>query len=1017
MDRRKHVSLWTLTALIIALSLILTACGGGGGGGGSTDGTTSGSTNTTTSTGPTGTNPDVIPAGQAKITGTIQPDPADTSANGQQAGASVYVIGQQNNAATADANGNFTLTVDATLTGTILQAPSFWAKIFGATATAKQFGLVVLSSAKGHGKKTEVQVTESQVNTLNTIYINTVGQISGKAFLQGQADHTGIRVYIPGTSFQATTDAAGNYVMSNVPSGSYDLVRADYPGTVYHYAVVAKVTVSTNATTTLPDMLLQTNVGASGSVLINNGAAYTTSAAVKLSIAPTDSAVLMAVSEDASFTGTLTWEPVTPTKNYTFSGSYSPGKTANIYVKFADMSGLPTAGSASASIYIDTDPKATVTAPVNAGTIANTKPQLSWSYTPPMPSPKYHVQVATDAAFASIVAGQDQTNLTQAQYTLSSAIQQGTYYWRVAIIDSAGTQWNWAGPWSFTINLSSVTQNAPANGSFTMVTTPTLTWSANPNAASYIVSLATNSALTGSTTFTTAQTSYTLPAQADGTYYWAVTPVDIFSIQGTRSTVWSLVIDTTAPAGSVVINEKPLVSSTSSTMGATVTLQLSATDTYGVAAYFTRGYIGTPPLADDPGWVSITNAPTNYSAPNVSFTLSAGSGVKYAYVWFKDQAGNVSASPVSDTTKQIAFSAMTAYSNAARDVGKYPTMKIDSGGRPYLGYYDLDTATGFGRLSYTLVTSISNFPNMSWNTPNVVDSQANTDIGRWSSMVVVPNYAFFSYHDVTNTKLKFASCVLSCTTYTVDSGSFRNLGRYSSLAIQSGATYTAHISYLDYNGGGPNTNLKYAAGLNSSWTVTTLDSTTNATTASVNDPTSIALDVNNKAHISYTGGGIWALKYATNSSGTWTVNQLDSKGYKSAIAVEATTPPKVHISYSGTGGIKYATNASGSWVTTVVDGTTTAGAEKTGIFIDDLGYVHIVYVSSFNGDLMYATNRYGSWTPVLINPSSATSTFESPSIVIDMSTDIMYGFKHNYVHIGYYDSFNKKAMHSYTQLP
>lgn len=99
--------------------------------------------------------------------------------------------------------------------------------------------------------------------------------------------------------------------------------------------------------------------------------------------------------------------------------------------------------------------------------------------------------------------------------------------------------------------------------------------------------------------------------------------------------------DTTPPLNpSVTVNFGDTETSSSS-----VTLSLSATDDTGVTAYFASENIGTP-LAQDPGWTSIPST-TGYSE-DISFTLSSGEGTKTVYVWFKDDAGNVS-SVTSDT--------------------------------------------------------------------------------------------------------------------------------------------------------------------------------------------------------------------------------------------------------------------------------------------------------------------------------------------------------------------------------
>jgi hypothetical protein len=58
------------------------------------------------------------------------------------------------------------------------------------------------------------------------------------------------------------------------------------------------------------------------------------------------------------------------------------------------------------------------------------------------------------------------------------------------------------------------------------------------------------------------------------------------------------------------------------------------------------------------------------------------------------------------------------------------------------------------------------------------------------------------------------------------------------------------------------------------WAISTVDST-----GYVGYFTSIAIDSNNKIHISYCDGTNDALKYATNVLGSWTTYTIDSPGY------------------------------------------------------------------------------------------------------------------------------------------
>ncbi|HDH04776.1 MAG TPA: choice-of-anchor D domain-containing protein, partial [Nitrospirae bacterium] len=187
-------------------------------------------------------------------------------------------------------------------------------------------------------------------------------------------------------------------------------------------------------------------------------------------------------------------------------------------------------------------------------------------------------------------------------------------------------------------------------------------------------------------------------------------------------------------------------------------------------------------------------------------------------------------------------------------------------------------------------------------------------------------------------------------TQTVDSAG--RVGRYTSIAIDS--LDNVHISYSG------NGDLKYATNASGTWVIQTVDSL-----GYIIPDISIAIDSLDNVHISYRDQYKFELKYATNASGTWVTQTVDSAGYvvgryASAIAIDSLD--NVHISYYDydynsidkyDGNLKYATNASGTWVTQTVD---SYEGMSTSIAIDSLDNVHISYYDSTNGDLKYATN-------------------------------------------------------------
>jgi hypothetical protein len=165
----------------------------------------------------------------------------------------------------------------------------------------------------------------------------------------------------------------------------------------------------------------------------------------------------------------------------------------------------------------------------------------------------YEFELAADPGFNSPILNVTTKN-TRA--TMKDLAANGTYYWRVRGVTSAGSLGAWSEVRSF--EMAWTAQPAllkPANGA--TLTYPSealeLNWNVVPGAAKYLVKVATDPAL-GSLVwdepFETAATAFTLndPLPA-GTYYWGITPLDADDHHGTPSTVasftWSWPSETT----------------------------------------------------------------------------------------------------------------------------------------------------------------------------------------------------------------------------------------------------------------------------------------------------------------------------------------------------------------------------------------------------------------------------------------------------------------------------------------
>ncbi len=143
---------------------------------------------------------------------------------------------------------------------------------------------------------------------------------------------------------------------------------------------------------------------------------------------------------------------------------------------------------------------------------------------PVMAAWKYRVQVSKEPTFSNIF---DNIDTEQSCWTPIKGFDDGSYYWRVAMIDGNGKLGNYSPAATFTKQYPVTTLLSPTPGS-TINDTPTFVWTPVPGAAKYKieVSLSENFATTVDSQ-TTSNTRYTPTKKyANNTYYWRVAIVD-----------------------------------------------------------------------------------------------------------------------------------------------------------------------------------------------------------------------------------------------------------------------------------------------------------------------------------------------------------------------------------------------------------------------------------------------------------------------------------------------------------
>jgi YVTN family beta-propeller protein len=135
------------------------------------------------------------------------------------------------------------------------------------------YTLTVMSTDSTKAVRVEnIQVLGSDVN-LRTLRLTPVGSISGTVQLEGASDHGSIHVYVPGTSYDATTDSAGSFTISGVPEGTY-AVKAEKAN--YGTITMKDIPVLAGQDSVMDPFILPSVVGsATGFVWLQAAADYT----------------------------------------------------------------------------------------------------------------------------------------------------------------------------------------------------------------------------------------------------------------------------------------------------------------------------------------------------------------------------------------------------------------------------------------------------------------------------------------------------------------------------------------------------------------------------------------------------------------------------------------------------------------------------------------------------------------------------------------------------------------------
>jgi hypothetical protein len=285
--------------------------------------------------------------------------------------------------------------------------------------------------------------------------------------------------------------------------------------------------------------------------------------------------------------------------------------------------------------------------------------------------------------------------------------------------------------------------------------------------------------------------------------------------------------------------------------------------------------------------------------------------------------------------------------------GNHPALGVDSQGSAHLAYYPTEYPP-IRRFSWLVHHAVKN--DDVWSDENVAEGGDPTLFIDPSDIVHLAYrsdpYVFYA----SNIGGTWAISTVAAEDF--GDGTYDQIARPCVAVDSNGWAYVAYIRSTQTNtGDDPDgfSELKLATQTPDGWVISVID-TMGFNTAAYDNPLAVAMDGYDRLHIVYfddsnleTDGPY--LKYATNTSGTWTKSILLHRAYYPAIAVDKNN--KVHIVYAGSGGgLDYANNILGNWAFTAID--TVSGLVLSDIAVDDAGGIHVSYNDSAHGLLKYA---------------------------------------------------------------
>ena len=402
------------------------------------------------------------------------------------------------------------------------------------------------------------------------------------------------------------------------------------------------------------------------------------------------------VATDAAFTSFVTgYSNLSVAGNSVSVTGLSAGITYYYRVRAVNATGTSSSSNTISEITVPSNPTASA-----ASLVGETSFTANWSAV--TGASGYFLDVATDAAFTSLVSGYSNLSVASNSEPVTGLTGGTTYYYRVRATNAGGTSGNSSTISTITIPAAPVASAATSVGQ----TLFTANWASSTGASGYFLDVATDAAftsfVTGFNNLPVASTSSSVAGLATSTtYYYRVRATDASGTSGNSSTISATTLPATPSA--------PTANAASSITQTSFTANWSASG--GATSYFLD-------VATDAAFTSFVTGFNDLSVASTSSSVTAlTAGTTYYYRVRATNAGGTSAS--SNTISEITIPSNPT-SSAASSVGQTTFTANWSSVTGAAGYF-LDVST-----SNTFASFVTGYQNLSVG--NVTNYVVNTGL-------------------------------------------------------------------------------------------------------------------------------------------------------------------------------------------------------------------------------------------------------------------------------------------------